>query len=253
MNMSDCTAYYRRKTAASSLLAVVAGSLSLFTAGTAWAHETKLNCTAAAAAQPAIESARTELGQKPKNAALRSSFADNLIGIGCYDEAVHVLEDGLKLDPSDKKLETRLKTARSFIGEREYLDKQPAKSASGAEFLRFQLRCKQFGEVQACDQALGLEPNDATLWAAKGDALLKERRSQDALTAFNRAKQVSVTSGQVADLDIASRINTAQAMLAAQRPPSIVQAGTGTAPPVRTAARPQSRIYSNIEPAGRSN
>jgi predicted Zn-dependent protease len=135
-------------------------------------------------------------------------------------------------------------------------------SASGkAELLRAQLRCKQVGDVQACDQALAGAPNDAALWAAKGDALLKEKRSREALLTFNRAKQVNASFPQATEVDLTSRINAAQALLAAQSPPAIVRAGptieaTRTTPPasvVQPAPVRVARTYSNIEPPGRSH
>jgi tetratricopeptide (TPR) repeat protein len=184
-------------------------------------------------------------------------LADKLIGIGCYDEAVHILEDGSKLFPSDRSLQARLRTARSFVGEREYLDKQVDGTAAmtDAAFLRLQLRCKQIGDLQACDQALTAKPGDAAIWAAKGDALLKEKRSREALVAFNRAKQVA----QGTDIDVTSRVNAALALLVAQNPPAIAPVSKPATvavaqTPIRTAAvTPPAPRFSNIEPVTRSN
>src|SRR5262245_19650308 len=100
---------------------------------TVQAHEGGATCDASAAKQPQIEAARGKLKAKPKSTGLRTNLAAQLIELGCYDEAVHLLEDGVKLSPNDRNLQTRLKTARSFIGEREYLDQQAGTRATDAE------------------------------------------------------------------------------------------------------------------------
>src|SRR5262249_51092897 len=100
---------------------------------------------------------------------------------------------------------------------------------------------------------LGSKPNDATLWAAKGDALLKEKRSQDALIAFNRAVQVSASFPQTSDIDLTAKISAARALLATQSPPVIANAKPAPVVPVASVAAPPARKYSNLEPAGRSN
>src|SRR5689334_19535501 len=86
----------------------------------AWSHEGGPSCDSKAAQQPAIADARDALKQKPRSLAVRMNLADRLIDSGCYDEAVHVLEDGAQIFPSERNLQTRLRTARSFIKEREF-------------------------------------------------------------------------------------------------------------------------------------
>jgi len=251
-----------------SIRANIAAAAVLF-ASAAWPHDHAHGCEAAASKEPALEAARAEVKQKPRASNLRAGLADRLIAIGCYDEAVIVLEEGLKFEPGDRGLQTRLRTARSFIGEREFLKQQPAPAAvvSEAVLVRLQVRCKTVADLQACEQALANKPNDAALWAAKGDALLKEKRAQEALAAFNRARQVSATFPQDAP-DLTARFNAAQAMLATQKPPSIAPSKApvrtavvtpATQPPPNAAVRvasapaPVTKRYSNIEPPSRSN
>lgn len=232
----------------STQLTLIAGAL-LFSSG-AWAHDGAASCKSDVAKQPAFEKARAEVRQKPRSVGTRTDLADALLEIGCYDEAVHLLEDGVKLLPNDRNLQTRLKTAKSYVEEREHQDNNASAPvvASEAVFLRYQLRCKQIGDPAACDQAIGIKPTDVSLFTAKGDALLKERRPKEALLAFNRAKQLAGT-----DAEFSSRINAAQAMLAAESPPAIAQKAPAAPTPVRTAAVAPSPRYSNIEPASRSN
>src|SRR5262245_58599313 len=100
------------------------GVALLWAAAGAQAHDGAASCNNEAAKQPAFESARAEVKQKPKSPGVRIDLADRLLGIGCYDEAVHLLEDGVKLLPNDRNLQTKLKTAKSFIEEREQLAKK---------------------------------------------------------------------------------------------------------------------------------
>jgi predicted Zn-dependent protease len=231
--------------------------ITMLFAGNAWSHDNAQACGTTAANSPALEAARSELKERPKSVPVRVDLADKLVGVGCYDEAVHTLEDGLKLFPNDRHLQTKLRTAKSFIGEREYLDKQPVAAAgTDAAFLRAQLRCKQIGDLAACDQAILAKPNEAALWAAKGDAFLKEKRAREALVAFNRAQQLNAVAPS--DIDVTSRVNAAQALLAVQSPPSIASSisprDLAPLPAERIAsASPPVAKHSNVEPASRSN
>jgi len=219
---------------------------------TARAHDEQSSCEAPAAKSPAIESARADLKRKPKSTSVHMSLADKLIDIGCYDEAVRVLEEGEKLSPADQALQSRLRMARSFVGERDFVSKQPAVAAgSEAEFLRAQLRCKQFGDVQACDVALAGRPNEIAFWIAKGDALLKEKRARDAFLSFNRARLLASAAGT--DVDLVARIAAAQTLLAEQSPPAIEKSKPVPAT-ARVAEVPKlARTYSNVEPFTRSH
>lgn len=246
---------------------VLSGLLATLYAADASAHDGARNCDAATLAQPSIERARAELKQRPRTTSARLTLADLLIEASCYDDAVHFLEEGVELSPNDRTLQTRLRTARSFIGEREYLQSHPATKGdtSEAELRRLLLRCNQIGDSQACDQALAARPNDIALLTAKGDALLKEKRARDALLAFTRAQQVNATLAPEARVDVTARINAAQALIATQSPPSIAKSRSAPSSPtsndpadrepIRTASVAQQpvRTYSNIQPAGQSN
>jgi len=227
------------------------------------AHDGAPTCDAAAANQPAFERARDDLKKNPRAVDTRVDLSDRLIDAGCYDEAVHLLEDGLKVTPNDRTLDTRLRTARSFVSEREYLNSHPVtKNDMGeAELRRFQLRCLQLGDAQACDQALSAKPDDISLMLAKGDALLKAERARDALMTFIRIRQANARLSADARVDVTERINTAQALLGALSPPTISQRPRVAASQpaaqqssARVAATPSvARTFSNIQLPGQSN
>lgn len=243
---------------------VLGGLLAAFYAADAPAHDGARNCDVATSSQPSIQRARDELKQRPRAASARLALADLLIEASCYDDAVHVLEEGVELSPNDRALQTRLRAARSFIVEREYLQSHPVTKidAGEAELRRLLLRCNQIGDAQSCEDALAMRPNDIGLLTAKGDALLKDKRARDALIAFNRALQVNATLAPEARIDVTARIDAAQALLATQSPPSIAPARPSTASnasavgePIRTASlAPQpARTYSNVQPPGQSH
>lgn len=244
-------------------IAAIGPLLALLAAG-ASAHDGAPNCDPATAAQPAFERARAELRQSPRALDVRIELSDRLIDAGCYDDAVHVLEDGLKAMPNDRTLDARLRTARSFVSEREYLRSHPVtKSDMGeAELRRLQLRCRQLGDVQACDQALAARADDVALLLAKGDALLKAQRARDALMTFIRIRQANARLAPDARMDVTDRISAAQALVAAQSPPSIAPTRTRIAQSnpatavnstARVASAAPTRTYSNLQPPGQSN
>lgn len=247
---------------------VLSGLLATLYAVDVSAHDGARSCDATTLAQPSIERARAELKQQPRATSVRLALAERLIEASCYDDAVHLLEEGVELSPNDRAIQTQLRMARSFVGEREYLQTHPATKGdtSEAELRRLLLRCNQIGDAQACDEALAARPNDIALLTAKGDALLKEKRARDALLAFTRAQQVSATLAPEARVDVTARINAAQTLIATQNPPTIAprtiaQSRSATSPastardPIRTASvAPQPvRTYSNIQPAGQSH
>jgi len=156
------------------------------------------------AKQPGITAARATLERTPQALAPRLSLSDLLVESGCYEEAIHVLEEADKVHPRNADVQKRLRTARSFVSERQFfegLDKAEAE----ARLSRNQLRCTRFADVQACDDVLVLRPDDLAIAIAKADALVKANRLQDALTAYNRAATLSPGNA-----DIAARIETIQ-------------------------------------------
>jgi tetratricopeptide (TPR) repeat protein len=75
-----------------------------------------------------------------------------------------------------------------------------------ARLSRNVLRCTRFGDVDACDQALAMKPDDVSVVIARGDALLKAQRPLEALDAYRRA-----TALDPANADAAAKVSTAQA------------------------------------------
>ena len=176
-------------------------------AGIAHAHEQgKEGACAASAQQPAIASARESLQRTPDALKVRLGFVDLLIGSGCYDEAVHVLEDGARIHVGNEEVATRLRTARSFINERQFFDGLD-KAELEAKLSRQILRCTRFADVEACDQALAIKPDNVVVVIARGDALLQSQRPIEALDAYRRA-----TTLEPSNAELAKKVSTAQSL-----------------------------------------
>lgn len=185
--------------ACAALLCVLAGM------GVARAHEQpKEGACAAASQQPEIATAREALRRAPDELKVRFGLADLLIDATCYDEAVHVLEDGVAIHARNDELQKRLRTARSLISERQFFEGLD-QAELDAKLSRHVLRCTRFADVEACDQALAIKPDNVGVVIARGDALLKSQRPLEALDAYRRASALDPSNAEVA-----AKISTAQ-------------------------------------------
>jgi tetratricopeptide (TPR) repeat protein len=149
-----------------------------------------------AASNASVVSAKTALEATPSSLAARFKLADSLIEANCYDEAVHVLEAGEAIHPRNGDLQARLRTTRSMVSEQHYFaGKEQAELA--AKVSRNLLRCTRLGDLNACDEALKLKPDDVEILLAKGDALLKTARLAEAELTFRNAKQIAPENPRV--------------------------------------------------------
>lgn len=146
---------------------------------------------------PRVASARAALTAAPASLAARFELADALVEAGCFGDAVHTLEDGGALHPRSAELAARLRTTRSLVSEQDYFaGKEQAEQA--AKLSRNRLRCTRLADIDACDAALRLKPDDAQVLLAKGDALLKASRVSQAYAALLRAQQIAPDDTRVA-------------------------------------------------------
>jgi len=180
-----------------TLRALVAAVCLLAFFGNARAHEqAKEGACAASAQKPAIASARESLQQTPDALKVRLGLADLLIDAACYEEAVHVLEDGTAIHARNDELQRKLRTARSLISERQFFEGLDQAELE-AKLSRHVLRCTRFGDVEACDQALALKPDNVAVVIARGDALLKAQRVLEALDSYRRAAALDPSNSEV--------------------------------------------------------
>jgi tetratricopeptide (TPR) repeat protein len=146
------------------------------------------SCQGASAPAPLVE-ARAGLERDPTVLEARLKLADILLAQSCYEEAVHILEQGAALEPHNAALESRLRNARSMLSEQGYFDGL-GRAEEAAKVQRNLLRCTKLSDVSACNEALSSQPDNASLLAAKADALLQANRATEALPIYRRAAEL---------------------------------------------------------------
>jgi tetratricopeptide (TPR) repeat protein len=152
-----------------------------------------------------VTAARAALDATPTSLPARFKLADALIEANCYDEAVHALEEGETLHPRSPDLAAKLRTTRSLVSEQSYFAGLEEAEVA-ARVSRNLLRCTRLSDLNACDEALKLKPNDAQVLIAKGDALLQTNKPAEAELSFRRAKELAP-----GDVKAATQLAAAQA------------------------------------------
>jgi Flp pilus assembly protein TadD len=242
----------------------IIGLLLFLMSATAGAREaaSPASCQAAAA-QPAIANTKAALDRNPTDLPTRFKLADAWSDAGCFNEALQVLQSGRELHPESKELETRLRVARSLVGEETYFDNLD-RANDDAKLKRDTFRCTRLSDLDACGEALRMKPDDPALLVAQGDALVREKRPAEAIGHYRRAAAVAP------DLpDVASKISAAEAQSPPLRPggPAAGESSGGAAVAPVPGAAPNARVaradagdtvhslrrYSNAEPVTRSH
>jgi len=160
-------------------------------------------CTTAGQ-QPDVIAARAELERSPEVLSKRLHLGDLLVNAGCFDEAIHVLEAGESSNPRNSDLQYRLNRARSMVKEKEYFQGID-EAESAAKLRRGLLRCNQLGDIDACDNVLAIQPGNSDVLLAKGNALFKVNRIDEAIAAFSQAAQLAPSN-----VSITARLQAAQ-------------------------------------------
>lgn len=139
---------------------------------------------------PDIAAGKTALQRSPTQLRKRMELANLLEKAGCYDEAVHLLEEGQKYNPYNPTLQFSLRRARNMVKEEHHLEGADRAEAS-VRLNRKMERCTREGEVAACDEVLSQQPNNTKILIAKGDALMKAHRPAEAWKAYIRASELA--------------------------------------------------------------
>jgi tetratricopeptide (TPR) repeat protein len=137
-----------------------------------------------------IAARKTALQRSPTLLGTRIELANLLEKAGCYNEAVHLLEEGQKYNPYNPTLLFTLRRARGMAKEEHHLEDADQAEAS-ARLNRKMERCTHEHEVAACDEVLSQQPNNAKILIAKGDALMKEHRGAEAWKTYIRASELA--------------------------------------------------------------
>jgi tetratricopeptide (TPR) repeat protein len=222
--------------------------LALAAAG-ASAHEaaTPSQCQAAAS-QPPIAPALARAARNPDDARAQAALADAWSDAGCFSDAVSVLQNAASAHPDIAELQTRLRVARSLVGEEHFFEDLDRADAQ-AKLKRDLFRCESLNDVDACNEAARLKPDDPAVLISAGDALMRAKRPADAL---QRYRAVETSAGAASLPGLPEKIRSAEAALPPQAPAPA--AGRPASPRVaRTEPKAAPRRYSNVSPDAQSH
>jgi tetratricopeptide (TPR) repeat protein len=182
---------------------LLVAALLLACAAPALAHPGNLTCQSAQ--KDTYVEVKANFERSPNTLDTRLKLADLLIADGCFDDALHLLEEGEALHPRSNELQTRLRTTRSMLSEQQYFEGLE-RAEQAAKLSRLLLRCNKLADIAACDEAIVLKPKDVDVLIAKGDALTQAKRPAEAVAAYSRAAELAPTNA-----DVTSKIAAAQA------------------------------------------
>lgn len=217
-----------------------------------------------ASVQPPIANAKAALARNPTDLRTRFALADAWSDAGCFNDALAVLQSTDATEQGNKEYQTRLRVAKSLVGEERFFDDLD-RANSEAKLKRDTFRCTTLADLEACNEAVGLRPNDPALLIADGDALSRAQRPADALGRYRRAATLLPDK-----TEIDAKINATEAELASSQPnPSIALNSEAPRRRRQAAARPHTargalqiartnpsdtaRHYSNAEPEASSH
>jgi tetratricopeptide (TPR) repeat protein len=153
----------------------------------AWPHEAESPATCQAAAErPAIAEAKAALDANATDLRVRLKLADAWGDAGCFSDALQVLQGAEAMYPGDKELQARLRVAKSLVSEQSYFDSMD-RATKNAALSRATFRCAKLADVNSCDEALNLKPDDPELLVAKADTLVQLNRPGEAISIYRIA------------------------------------------------------------------
>lgn len=129
------------------------------------------------------------LEENPRDLDARLRLADALMTDNCFEDAVKALEAGEEFHGRNSQLQSELREARSMLREQGYFEGLN-RAEEAAKLSRHLLRCNRFADIEACDQALTLRPDDPQVVIAKADALVQANRPAEALMIYARAREL---------------------------------------------------------------
>lgn len=163
-------------------------AVALLAPVTAPAHDGA--CKSSTSQSEAVLAASKALERDARDLEARLKVADALLADGCVDNAVHVLEEGEAIHGRNAQLQSQLREARSMLREQTYFEGLN-RAEQAAKLSHNLLRCTRLANIEACDQALALQPDDPQIQLAKADALLQAKRPGEALRAYRRAHELN--------------------------------------------------------------
>jgi tetratricopeptide (TPR) repeat protein len=209
--------------------------LSMLAGGVAHSREAASAAACRAAAQqPAISHARSAVAEDSRDVRSAFALADAWSEAGCFSEAAQALQEAVASNPGNPQLETRLRVARSLVGEERFFD-NIERADSAARLKRDLFRCSSLSDLDACNEAVRLAPTDPTATAARTEALARAGKSAE-------------TPPGLASVAPPAKASQPAATTAA---PTLASARLSTSAPISASAAPHH--YSNAAPEGQSH
>jgi predicted Zn-dependent protease len=220
----------------------------MLAAGSAWSREaaTPSECQASAS-QPVLAGALAKVAHNPDDLRAQVALADAWSDAGCYGDAVGVLQRAAAAHPEIAELQTRLRVAKSLVGEEHFFDDLD-RADGQARLKRDVFRCDTLADLDACGEAVRLKPDDPALLTALGDALMRANRPAEALPRYRRAEALMTDTQAVAE-----KIRLAEAALPAPSTAASAGRDSANARIAQATQRPAPRRYSNASPEGQSH
>jgi predicted Zn-dependent protease len=200
----------------------------------------------ALAAQPALSNALTKAARHGDDWRSQVDLANAWSDVGCNNEAVAVLENAANTHPEVAEVQTRLRVAKSLVGEEHFFDDLD-RADRQAKVKRDTFRCDNLGDLDACGEAARLQPDNPALLTSYGDALMRAKRPAEALERYHRAEAL-VTDKQA----LAGKIRVAENEIPASAPIAAASRDSSSLKN-RLSANAPSRRYSNVMPDGQSH
>jgi hypothetical protein len=225
-----------------ALLLVVASA-------SAWSREAASTSQCEAAAnQPPIAGALARTAKDPDDLRAQFALADAWSDAGCFNDAVNVLQGAARSHSENAELQTRLRVARSLVGEEHFFEDLD-RADTQARLKRATFRCETLADLDACSEALRVKADDPAVLTAQGDALLRARRPSDALASYRRAEAIAPNAQGVAEKIRAAEAESGHVGVAAA--PTAAPGGNRLAGTSPKSMNP--RRYSNAAPAGETH
>lgn len=184
--------------AARGFLAAAAATVAWWAAAAEPAKADREACHSGSA-ETAVAACRRVLEQRPADVDARLAMGDALTQLNRYQDAVNLLRQGLDVSAGDNRIQRKLRLVESYLQEQKLIDersRQPSQGQATKPEVTLQLervRCTSLtGEqaLKACENALQLAPEDASLHRAKGDALLALDLTGRAIVAYREALRI---------------------------------------------------------------
>jgi tetratricopeptide (TPR) repeat protein len=214
--------------------------------GNSWSREaaTPVECKALAALPP-LSSAIAK-GHDVKDVRAQMALADAWSDAGCYSEAVAQLQSAVSANPGVPELQTRLRVANSLVGEERFFDDLD-RADRQAKIKRDTFRCSSLADLDACNEAVRLQPDVPELQIALGDGLMRSNRPLEALQQYRRAQSAAADKQA-----LLQKIHAAEEQLSAASAEASSTAGNSDSARVARST-PAARRYTNVSQTGQSH